>query len=142
MKAFTDHLSRWTLKSLTIGPQVHETNTEFWEESFKGLQPLPQVDNATIIYNNPSAKAFNTNCWKYFDHLLTRRDLFPALKSVDVQSNLRSHRLCLLRWDAIYTSLRTISLRGSDGLLDGRLAFTLRPDRTYLGLTSGNLQIC
>lgn len=108
-----DHLSnKWTLESLTIGPQVHETNTKFWEESFKDFPPLPGVDNVTIICNYPSAKSFNTDCWKYFDHLLTRCDLFPALESVDIQSSFGSQQLSPRRWSDITASLRGISRRG------------------------------
>ena len=117
-----DNLSRWSLKSLTIGPQVHQTNTEFWEEAFKDLQPLPRVGNVMIICNYPSAKAFNTDCWEYFDRLLVRQDLFPALKVVDVQSSLRSQQLNAQRWFAIYTSLRAISMRG----LGPRRPFAIR----------------
>jgi len=108
-----DHLSRkWTLKSLTIGPQLRETNTRFWEEAFNGLPPLPCVDNVTIVYNYPSAEAFNTDCWDYFDRVLTRRDLFPALGSVQIQSSIRSgytHR----RWWHMHASL--YQLRGRLG---------------------------
>jgi len=108
-----DHLSKeWALKSLTIGPQSNETNAEFWEEAFRGLPPLPSVDNVAIICNYPSARAFNTDCWKYFDRLLTRRDLFPALKSVDVQSSFGSQQLSHRRWLDISASLRTIKREG------------------------------
>ena len=107
------HLSKkWTLKSLAIGPQVHQTNTEFWEGAFKGLPPLPGVDNVTIIYNYPTAKAFGTDCWEYFDRLLTRWDLFPAIKTVDVQSSIRSQLPSPKRWKDISASLRTIKMRG------------------------------
>ena len=75
------------MKSLIIGPQSNETNADFWEEAFNGLPPLPGVVSVTIIYNYPTAKAFNTYCWEYFDRILTRRDLFPALKRVYVQSS-------------------------------------------------------
>ena len=108
-----DHLSKqWSLKSLTIGPQIHETNTQFWEEAFKDLPPLPDVDNITIIYCYPTVKAFNTDCWKYFDRLLIRRDLFPALKSVDVQPSFASQQFSpQKRWD-VYASMRATSARG------------------------------
>jgi len=82
-----DHLSRWTLKSLTIGPQLHKTNTQFWEEAFNGLPPLPRVDNVTIVYTYPTAEEFNTDCWEYFDRVLIRRDLFPALRSVQARAS-------------------------------------------------------
>ena len=69
------------MKSLTIGPQLRKTNTRFWEEAFNGLPPLPEVDSVTIVYDCPLAEAFNTGCWDYFERVLARRDLFPALGS-------------------------------------------------------------
>lgn len=107
-----DNLSKWNLKSLTIGPQVHETSAEFWEEAFGGLPPLHNVGNVTIIYTYPTAKAFTVDCWKYFDRLLTRQDLFPALDWVDIQSNLRSQQLGPKRWLDITTSLPAIRTKG------------------------------
>ena len=108
-----DHLSKkWTLKSLTVGPQIIETNTQFWEESFRGLPPLPGLDNLTIIYNYPTAKSFNTHCWEYFDRLLPRRDLFPVLESVHIQPSIGAHRTNHRRWWAIYGSLRVVRSRG------------------------------
>ena len=36
-----DHLSKkWTLKSLTIGPQKHEINVQYWKEAFRNSPPL------------------------------------------------------------------------------------------------------
>jgi len=107
-----DHLSKWTLKSLTVGPQLHETNTQFWEEAFKGLPPLLAVTNITIVYNYPSAKAVNSDCWEYFDRLLIRRGLFPALESVYVHPSIGSQQFSTRRWWAIYGSLRTLRSRG------------------------------
>ena len=105
-----DNLSkRWALKSLTIGPQIHETDAQFWEEAFEGLPPLPGVDNLTIIYNYPSVKAFNTDCWEYFDRLVTRRDLFPALRLMDIQPRIRSQELSPLKQSAIHNALSAIS---------------------------------
>jgi hypothetical protein len=108
------HLSKqWTLKSLTIGPQIHETDAQFWEESFKGLPPLPGVDNVTIIYNYPTVEAFNTDCWEYFDRLLARPDLFPSLKLVYIQPSIRSKKIGYSKWRTIYYgALRTIQSRG------------------------------
>ena len=108
------HLSKqWTLKSLTIGPQIYETGNQFWEESFKGLPPLPGADNVTIIYNYPTVEAFNTDCWEYFDRLLARRDLFPSLRLVYIQPSIRSKKIGYSKWRTIYYgALRTIQSRG------------------------------
>ena len=106
------HLSKWALKSLTVGPQIHETNAEFWEEAFRGLSPLPDVDNVTIIYNYPTVGSFNTHCWNYFDRLLPRRDLFPALASVNVQPSIGTLKANHRRWWTIYGALRVIRSRG------------------------------
>ena len=103
---------KWALKSLTIGPQSNETNIGFWEEAFKDLPPLPGVDNVTIIYNYPRVEAFNTDCWEYFDGILTRRDLFPALKKVHVQASRGSRHLNSRWWRALYGSLRISRQRG------------------------------
>ena len=111
-KVLLDQLSKWTLTSLTIGPQVQETNTEFWEESFKDLPPLPRVDSVTIIYHYPRLRAFNTYCWEYFDRLLIRRDLFPALKSVHIRASCGSYELIPRRWWAVHSALRGIRARG------------------------------
>ena len=83
-----NHLPKqWTLKSLTIGPHLHEMPTQFWEDAFMDLPPLPSVDNVTIIY--PAARASDSDCRKYFDRLLTRKDLFPALKQVNTRSSIK-----------------------------------------------------
>lgn len=103
---------KWALKSLTIGPQSNETNTEFWEQAFRGLPPLPGVDSVTIIHNYPRAKAFNTDCWQYFDQTLTRQDLFPALKTVHIQSSCGSQQHSHQRWWAIHGSLRRVRAKG------------------------------
>jgi hypothetical protein len=106
------HLSKqWTLKSLTIGPQIHETDAQFWEDAFMGLPPLLDVDNVTIIYNYPTFKAFNTHCWEYFNRLLARRDLFRTLKQVYVQPSIRSRQLSAQKRWAIYCALREIFSR-------------------------------
>jgi len=107
-----EHLRKWRLESLTIGPQSNETNSAFWEEAFSGLPPLPRVDNVTIIYNYPRVKAFNTECWQYFDRILARRDLFPALKGVYIHSSCGSRQLIPRRWWAIFGSLRAVRARG------------------------------
>jgi len=85
-----NHLSKWTLKSLTIGPHLHETSARFWEEALCGLPPLPTVNNVTIVYNYPMAGVNDADCWQYFDRMLTRQDLFPALGSVRVQESIGS----------------------------------------------------
>ena len=108
-----DHLSnRWILKSLTIGPQIHETSTQFWKEVFLGLPPLPGVINVTIICTYPTLRAFNVDCWKYFNRLIIREDLFPALESVDIQSSFASQQLGPQRWLDIYASLPAVGMRG------------------------------
>lgn len=112
LKAFINHFQKWTLTSLTIGPQVHETNTEFWVEAFKDLPPLPRVDNVTVIYHYPRPKAFNTDCWGYFDRILTRKDLFPVLKSLHIRSSCGAYQLIPRRWWSICGSLRSIRARG------------------------------
>ena len=112
------HLSKkWTVKSLTIGPQLHKTTTRFWEEAFNGLPPLPSVDNVTIVYNYPTIEAFNTDCWEYFDHVLTNRDLFPALVSVQADPSIRSLQPTYNKWWEIRSALRRVRGRG---LMPGR----------------------
>lgn len=106
-----DRLSKWGLKSLTIGPQSNDTDTAFWEEAFSGLPPLPGVVNVTVIYNYPRVGVFDIDCWKYFDRALTRRELFPALKTVYVQTSCGSQQLSRRRWLAIYRSLSAIRER-------------------------------
>jgi len=79
------HLQKkWALKSLTIGPQFNKTDPVFWNEALKGLPPLPQVDNVTLIYHYHTDMSSMTNRWKY---LFTCRDLFPALKRVYIKSD-------------------------------------------------------
>ena len=105
-------LAKWTLKSLTIGPQLHNTNTRFWEEAFDSLPPLPSVDNVTIIYTYPTAGESNTDCWEYFDRVLTRLDLFPALRSVRTQESIRSPQYNRRIWWDTDRSLRRLRERG------------------------------
>ena len=107
-----DQLSKWTLRSLTIGPQLHETNTQFWEEAVNALPPLPSVDNVTIIYIYPTVAAFNVDCWEYFDHVLTRRDLFPALESVRAQQRIPLLQPAHRDWRNPYNHLRRVRERG------------------------------
>jgi len=107
------HLSKkWTLKSLAI-EQHRETNTRFWEDALKDLPPLPRVGNVTIIYHSPTTTTHSRDFWQYFDQLLARRDLFPALESVKVRPSIRSQRFGIYRWLAIYSSLRGIRSRGT-----------------------------
>jgi len=107
------HLSKkWSVKSLTIGPHLHKTNTQFWEQAFNGLPPLPSVDNVTIVYNYPTIEAFNTDCWVYFDRVLTNRDLFPALVSVRVDPSIRSLKSTYSRWWEIRGALHRVRGRG------------------------------
>jgi len=83
-----DHLrKKWALKSLTIGPQSNKTNPVFWGEALKDLPPLPEVDNVTVIHHYNTDMSSMTDRWKYFDRILSRRDLFPALKKVYVESD-------------------------------------------------------
>jgi len=107
-----DHLrKKWALKSLTIGPQFDKTDTVFWEEAFRGLPPLPDVDNVTVIHHYPTGVTTLPDFWKYFDRVLTRRDLFPALKEVHVKSDRRSRRLVRWLWN-IRNAMPTIVGRG------------------------------
>jgi len=107
------HLSKkWTLKSLTIGPQLYETNTQFWRDAFNGLPLFPCVSNVTIVYNYPTARAFTTDCWEYFDRILIRRDLFPAVKSVQIQPSIGSQQFSRRRWWSLYGPLQGIRSRG------------------------------
>ena len=102
-----DHLrNKWALKSLTIGPQFDKTDIVFWEEAFEDLPPLLDVDNVTIIHHYFGAAAFNIDFWKYFDHVLTRRDLFPALKTVYVWSDCAP-----LSRQVIYNSMPTVMMK-------------------------------
>jgi hypothetical protein len=80
-EAFKDEFSKWALTSLTIWPQVHETDTEIWVESFRDLPSLPvRVETLTIICHYPrlTAFTFSAYCWTYFNHILPRANLFPA----------------------------------------------------------------
>ena len=104
--------NEWALKSLTIGPQSNETNLAFLEEAFRGLPPLPSVDNVTVVYNYSRAWRFNTDCWRYFDGILSRRDLFPALEGVHIHSTFGWQKLTSRRWWAISWALRAVRARG------------------------------
>ena len=113
------------MNSLTIGPQLHKTNTEFWEGALNNLPPLPSVDNVTIIYNYPTTDAFDTNCWEYFDRMLTSRDLFPALKSVLIESSTDSPESShwYPMWQGIDNSLRTVRVKGLKLAISKSLVF-------------------
>lgn len=135
-----DHLSKkWTLQSLTIGPQLCETNTQFWEEALDGLPPLRRVTNVTIIYNFPTAKAVNTDCWGYFDRILTLQNLFPALESVKVQPSIGSRQFSPRRWMAVHASLREVRLRK---LMTGKLLAFKRDHRTYRTIQTNAVRRC
>lgn len=104
-----DHLSKkWTLKSLTIGPQPRKTSTQFWEEALNGLPPLPHVSHVTIMHKY----SVNTEFWKYFNRTLARRDLFPALESVRVQPGIGRPGFSFERWWEIFTTLYGLRSRG------------------------------
>lgn len=117
-KAFLDNFSKWTLTSLTIGPQSLGANTRFWVESFGDLPPLPRVDNVTIICHD-----VEVDCWVYFDSILTRTDLFPALTSVHVRPNCDYYEFTTQRWRFICNLLLGIRRRG----LGPRQSFTFEP---------------
>ena len=104
-----DHLSKkWTLNSLTIGPQLHKTNTQFWEEALNGLPPLPRVEKVTIVHNYTA----KTDCWRCFDRILSRRDLFPALKSVRIRPSIGRVHFSLERWRDVNSFFSGIRSRG------------------------------
>ena len=108
-----DHLSKkWTLKSLTIGPQLYKTDTQFWREAFNDLPMFPRVGNVTIVYNYPTVRSITTDCWEYFDRILIRKDLFPALKSVQIYPSIGSQEFSRRRWWTIYGSLQGLRSRG------------------------------
>ena len=45
------------MKSLTIGPQIRETNAQCWEDVLKSLPgPLPCVGNVTVVCNHPQLR--------------------------------------------------------------------------------------
>ena len=122
------HLSKkWTLKSLTIGPQLYETDTQFWRNAFHGLPMFRSVDNVTIIYNYATVKAITADCWQYFDRILIRQDLFPALKVVHIQPSVGWQQFSQRRWWSIYSSLQGIRSRG---LLARELLVSERGHRT------------
>ena len=103
------HLSKkWTLKSLSIGPQLHRTTTPFWEEALKGLPPLPHVDNVTIVHHYTA----KTDCWGSFDRILSRQDLFPTLKTIWVQPSIGQLHFGNERWWHISCSFRRTRSRG------------------------------
>ena len=111
-KAFIRYSSGWSLKSLTIGPQVHQ-NADFWTEAFKDLPPLPRVDTVTIIYHYPGVEEFDTGCWGPLNRMLARQDLFPALKLVEIWATCGRYRLDIRKWLPISSSLRAaIGRRG------------------------------
>ena len=111
--AFMGHFSssKWALKSLTIGPQFCEMRTGFWVEAFKNLPRLTRVDDVTIVYRCSLYATVDTERWVYFNSVLSRRDLFPALKSVHVRIS------CGLfargpEWATVSISLEGIRRRG------------------------------
>jgi len=121
-----DHLRKWALKSLTIGPQSNKTSLMFWTEALRDLPPLPSVDNVTIIYNYPRVNVFNTGCWDYFDRLLTRQDIFPALRVVYVYSSFGSQsQRPDRRRRVIYDCLRKVRERGMGPVSCSRLGRTI-----------------
>ena len=103
-----DHLrKKWALKSLAIGPQSNKTNPVFWNEALKDLPLLPQVDNVTVIHHYHTDMSSMTDRWRYFDRVLARRDLFPALKKVYVKSDCESQG-----WWSIRNAMPAVVARG------------------------------
>ena len=104
-----DHLSKkWTLKSLTIGPQPRKTSNQFLEEALNGLPPLPHVANVTIVHNY----AGNNDYWRYFDRILSRRDLFPALEYVWARPGIGRPGFSYERWWEISCAFNGLRSRG------------------------------
>jgi len=97
------------LKSLTIGPQLHKTNAQFWEEALNDLPPLRRVNDVTIIYNYTANYALHTDCWEYFDRILASKVLFPALKSLSIETNTDSR-------GSYYIDLSLPTVRATRGL--------------------------
>ena len=103
-----DHLrKKWALKSLIIGPQSNKTNPVFWNEALKDLPLLPQVDNVTVIHHYHTDMSSMTDRWRYFDRVLARRDLFPALKKVYAKSDCESQG-----WWSILNAMPAVVARG------------------------------
>ena len=97
---------------MTIGPQLEETDAVFWTEAFKNLPPLRRVDNVTVIYTYPMSKAFNTEFWLYLDRTLSRKDLFPKLRTLRVLTSCRSLPLNRGMRECVRWSLRAIRMGG------------------------------
>lgn len=107
-----NHLSKWTLKSLTIGPQLRKTNTLFWVKALKDLPPLSRVGKVTVEHHYPRSAEFSPDLWRYMDTILSRRDLFPALKSLRVRLSCASYKRDSFLWWRIDDSFRSIRTRG------------------------------
>jgi len=112
-----DNLSKWKLKSLTIGPQPCKTNTHFWEEALNDLPPLLHVANVIVMHNY----AGNAECWRYFDRILRRRDLFPALEAVWARPGIGRPGFSFDRWWEIRCSF--YGLRSQRGLVIRKFSY-------------------
>ena len=86
-------MTTWPVKSLTIGPLVHKSN--HWCERALDLTPsFPYLESITILYSDkgPLKTRYSLRLWRKMNKLLTRRDLFPRLKRLDICATSGSER--------------------------------------------------
>jgi hypothetical protein len=99
---------KWTLESLTIGPQTHMTNYSFWHDAFQNFPPSPHMRELAIVYHYRNVRAFDPSCWVYFDSLFSRRDIFPRFMKVDVHATIRSSSFSYEQRQALYGALYSL----------------------------------
>jgi len=104
-------ITTWPLKSLTIGPLFQKD--DWWCERALTLTPnLPHLEDITILgaYKKPIRGSLQF--WKRMDQLLSRDDMFPRFKSLDIRITIGSQRLHISGLQKIVQNLPTLHRAG------------------------------
>ena len=99
---------KWTLESLTIGPQTHTTNYSFWHDAFQNFPASPHMRELAIVYHYRNARAFDRSCWVYFSGLFSRADIIRGSMQVDIYATIRSSSISYEQRQALYGALYSL----------------------------------
>jgi len=92
-------VTSWPLRSLIIGPVVHKDDS--WCERASTLNPnLPYLESVTVLGSYNRATRHCLRFWEMVDQILSRQNMFPRLKCLDICITVESIRL-QGNWDSL-----------------------------------------
>lgn len=92
-------ITSWPLRSLIIGPVVHKDGS--WCERASSLNPnLPYLESVTVLGSYNGTIRHCRRFWEGMDQILSRENMFPRLKCLDICITVESIRL-QGNWDSL-----------------------------------------